>query len=67
MVNIIRLKFTSTLNTFGTLAEATDMLTSSSSFSTNLTNVVTGEVDVNTGKVVSTGEVSGDFEVIGIE
>ena len=59
--------FTDALNAFDTLKEATIKLSNDNSFATPLTNVIAGELDVSSGKVISSGEVSADFEVKGIE
>jgi len=59
--------FTAALNAFDTLGEATTNLASNSSLQQPLTGVVTGDVDLTTGKVIVKDVVVSDFEVIGIE
>ncbi|MCP1143680.1 hypothetical protein [Lysinibacillus endophyticus] len=58
--------FTSALNAFGSLNLATEALNNNNSYAQPLTNVIIGQVDVSTGKVI-TSQSSIDFEVIGID
>lgn len=57
--------FTSALNAFGSLSNATAELNNNSSLAQPLSNVVIGSVDVNTGTIKS--PTTSDFEVIGID